>query len=137
MAELTTILKPGISWRVYRIQTRGSEYHLGVFNGSDGRRPCVVLRGLSRGLGQTVDLQDSAPLIGGRSLFDLPPSEWVGKALEVGTATTSAVQSVQEEPDPSVVAALTQAAARIVGEPLTGALSTPTPTPLPPKGTTH
>jgi 6-pyruvoyltetrahydropterin/6-carboxytetrahydropterin synthase len=69
---------------------------------------------MSQGLGQMIDLQDSAPLIGGQSLFDVPPAHWVGKPLEMGTATTSPIQSVETEQDPNVVQAMTQAAARSV-----------------------
>jgi len=89
------------AWKVYRVHTRSSAYVLGLYNW-DGRR-FAVLRGTSEGLGGRVDLRDSDPKIGGRSLFEVKPEEWVGKVLEVSTATTSPVRSVEEERDSSVI----------------------------------
>lgn len=99
-----------IGWTVYRVRTASSHYHLGVFEGGMGKRRCAVLRGMSGGLGRAVDLQDSAPLIGGVSLFEVPPSGWIGKQLEIGTATTSPIQAVDEESDRTVITSITSGA---------------------------
>src|SRR5688572_1810013 len=84
-------------WKVYRIETASSRYHLGVFPGDGVRRRCAVLKGTSHG--RHIEAQDSAPLLGGRSLFDVPESEWIGHSLEVGTARTSPIRSVEPESD--------------------------------------
>jgi 6-pyruvoyltetrahydropterin/6-carboxytetrahydropterin synthase len=139
MPDLTHVLAPEKSWKVYRLKTLSSEYHLGVFAGESGHRPCAILRGLSRGLGQLIDLQDSAPLIGGKSLFGIPPEKWIGKSLEMGTATTSPIQSVEEEKDLRVIASLTRAVARAVVEsetrPVPRDLMTPQAQPVPTRHT--
>src|SRR4051812_13124592 len=78
-----------LAWKVYRVRTGSSSYTIGVYE-YDGRR-FAVMRGHSRNLGGQVDLRDSDPKVDGRSLFSVPPTEWVGKSLEIGTATTSRV----------------------------------------------
>jgi hypothetical protein len=84
-------------WTVYRIHTAASQYTLGVFDGSGGARRVAVLQGTSSS-GDRVNAQDSDPRItGGRSLFDVPSSEWVGAALEIGTIHTSIIRSVGPE----------------------------------------
>lgn len=105
-----------VGWIVYRVRTASSQYHLGLFAGGLGRRQCAVLRGMSHGLGRSVDMQDSAPLVGGKSLFQVPPSDWVGKQLEIGTATTSPIRSVEEERDRGIVTSITSSASLAVAE---------------------
>lgn len=110
MSERTCIMMVSseAGWIVYRVRTASSEYHLGVFSGGWGKRACAVLRGRSRGgMGETIDVQDSAPLVGGESLFSAAPSSWVGRTLEIGTVTTSPIRSVEEERDRSIVTAIT------------------------------
>lgn len=110
MSERTCIMMVSseAGWIVYRVRTASSEYHLGVFSGGWGKRACAVLRGRSRGgMGEAIDVQDSAPLVGGESLFSVSTDSWVGRALEIGTVTTSPIQSVEEERDRSVVTAIT------------------------------
>lgn len=95
----------GAGWVVYRVQTASSRYSLGIFAGSGERRRCAVLRGWSHGA--HINAEDSAPLIGERSLFELSPSEWIGQRLRIGTTNTSPVQSVELEDDPTVVTSIT------------------------------
>src|SRR3954471_21089770 len=71
----------GAGWVVYRIQTASSQYTLGVFGGSGDRRRCAVLRGWSHGA--HLSAEDSAPLIGDKSLFEVSPSEWIGQRLRI------------------------------------------------------
>ncbi len=107
--ERTIIVKPSAAgWVVYRVQTKSSRYTLGVFGGSAGRRRCAVLRGSSHG--EQVNAEDSAPLVGEKSLFDLSPPEWVGHSLQIGTTKTSPIQSVELEDDPIVVTSVTSLA---------------------------
>jgi hypothetical protein len=101
----------GTGWVVYRVHTASSRYSLGVFGGSGERRRCAVLRGWSHGT--QVNAEDSAPLIGEKSLFELSPSEWIGQRLRIGTTNTSPVQSVELEDDPTVVTSITSFAPAI------------------------
>jgi hypothetical protein len=94
-------------WTVYRIATSSSEYHLGIFAGGTGRRRCAVLRGRSS-QGNSVSAEDTNPLIGNTSLFDVPPAEWLGARLDIGTTRTSAVRSVELEEDPAVIHFMTR-----------------------------
>ncbi|MGQ0503726.1 MAG: hypothetical protein ACT4TC_00245 [Myxococcaceae bacterium] len=116
MSKTVVMSLSEVGWTVYRVRTASSEYHLGLFAGGMGRRQCAVLRGMSHGLGRSVDMQDSAPLVGGKSLFEVPPSEWIGKQLEIGTTTTSPVRSVDEERDRGIVTSITSAASLAVAD---------------------
>ncbi|WP_147450046.1 hypothetical protein [Corallococcus carmarthensis] len=95
-----------LAWQVYRVRTGSSSYTVGVYE-YEGRR-FAVMRGQSKNLGGHVDLRDSDPKVDGRSLFQVPPSEWVGKSLEIGTATTSRVVEVRQEQDPEVLTNITR-----------------------------
>jgi hypothetical protein len=95
-----------LAWQVYRVRTGSSSYTVGVYE-YEGRR-FAVMRGQSKNLGGHVDLRDSDPKVEGRSLFEVLPSEWVGKSLEIGTATTSRVVEVQQERDPAIVTNITR-----------------------------
>jgi len=110
MSEDRTIIfaVTGAGWVVYRVQTASSRYTLGVFGGSGDRRRCAVLRGWSHGA--HINAEDSAPLIGDKSLFEVSPSEWIGQRLRIGTTNTSSVQSVELEDDPTVVSSITSLA---------------------------
>jgi hypothetical protein len=110
MAEERTVMfaLSGAGWVVYRIHTASSRYTLGVFAGSAERRRCAVLRGMSHGT--HINAEDSAPLVGDKSLFELPPSEWIGHRLTIGTTNTSSIRSVDLEDDPVVVTSITSGA---------------------------
>src|SRR5689334_7601776 len=95
-------------WKVYRVNTQGNLYHLGICAGRNGVRACAVLRSQGKG-----DVTDCAPLIGGKSLFEVEPTGWVGYCLEVGTTKTSAVQAVDLEDDVSIVRSITNASAKM------------------------
>lgn len=94
----------GLEWRLFRIRTESSSYELAM-RSSDSDSPVAVLRGASRGLGN-LDLRDSNPTIGGRSLFEVPPCAWPGNRLEVSSVTTSPVVSVDEVVDRAEVTAV-------------------------------
>jgi hypothetical protein len=110
MAEERTVIfaMSGAGWTVYRIHTASSRYTLGVFAGNAQRRRCAVLRGMSHGTG--INAEDSAPLVGSQSLFDVPPSEWIGHRLQIGTTSTSPIRSVDLEDDPMIVTSITSSA---------------------------
>lgn len=116
MAKTVVTSLSEVGWTVYRVRTSASQYHLAVFEGLLERRKCAVLRGMSQGLRREIDLQDSAPLIGGKCLFEVPPSQWIGKQLEIATATTSPVQSVEEEQDRGILTSITSAIALANGD---------------------
>jgi hypothetical protein len=97
------------SWKVYRVRTQGSIYHLGICGGRDGLRRCAVLRSASKG-----DVTDCAPLIAGQSLFDVAPDGWVGGCLEIGTTKTSPVLGVDVEEDISIVRSITNSGVKMV-----------------------
>jgi hypothetical protein len=121
MSDKTTVFSISeFGWTVYRIRTASSRYHLALFLGDgSSRRKCGVLRGLSEGLGKAIDIQDSAPLVGGRSIYDVPPREWVGSVLEIGTATTSPIREVEKEDDRAIVTSITSSLVRAGSEPST------------------
>lgn len=85
-----TEMRRSSSWRVYRIRTENSTYELEVEGPTSGRR-CVVL---TRVEPAGERFEDSSPQVDGQSLFALSPVEWMGRCLTVGTARTSALQSV-------------------------------------------
>ena len=102
----------GAAWAVYRVQTASSRYSLGVYPGSGERRRCAVLRGWSHGA--HVNAEDSAPLVGDKSLFELSPSEWIGQRLQIGTTKMSPVRSVELEDDPTVITSITSGAPMVI-----------------------
>jgi hypothetical protein len=109
MSDKTSVVsmsEPG--WTVYRIRTESSRYHLSIYDGAGGR-PVAVLRGISGD--RTIDQADSAPLLGGRLLFGIDVSAWVGHALEMGRVKTSAILDVERESNPILVRTITAAAA--------------------------
>jgi hypothetical protein len=110
MTEDRTVIfaMSGAGWVVYRIHTASTRYSLGIFAGSAERRRCAVLRGMSHGT--PINAEDSAPLVGDRSLFDASPSEWIGQRLQIGTTKTSPIKSVDLEDDPIVVTSITSMA---------------------------
>jgi hypothetical protein len=89
---------------VYRVQTQGSVYVIGVHE-AKGRK-YVVVRGLPGTDREHVVIRDSDPRVGESSLFDVPYREWVGKTLEVATMTTSTILAAEHETDPAVIAAV-------------------------------
>jgi hypothetical protein len=97
------------SWKVYRVRTQKSIYHLGICGGRDGLRRCAVLRSTNTG-----DVTDCAPLIAGKSLFDVAPDSWVGGCLEIGTTKTSPVLGVDVEEDISIVRSITNSGVKMV-----------------------
>jgi hypothetical protein len=143
MTEKTTVFSiSALGWTVYRVRTTSSRYHLALFLGDGSRRrKCGVLRGTSEGLGRSIDIQDSAPLIGGRSIYDVPPQEWVGSVLEIGTATTSPIREVAKEEDRAVVTSITSSIVRAGGgsptsikeKPVAQAIVIADPKPEPPR----
>jgi len=97
-----------VKWSLYRLGTQsGSEYYLAVFEGDPENRALAVLERISGGPLQGSYFQDSAPLVGGRSLFEVSSEEWVGKELQCGTARTSPVASVAPLDDPALLSVLT------------------------------
>jgi hypothetical protein len=109
MSDVTMCVMPmqGEGWSVYRVRTASSRYVVGLFRGGRGQRRCAILRGTSRSAGE-LDVQDSDPRIGDRSLFEVVPAFWPGDSLQIGTACTSRVVSVEEERDPEVVSSITR-----------------------------
>jgi hypothetical protein len=83
--------------KVYRITTQSSTYLLGMY--PTGTRRGVVVRGEPGSDKEHVIVRDSDPLVDGRSLWDLPPLQWVGHVLQAGTMKTSRIQSVNEATD--------------------------------------
>lgn len=81
------------AWRVYQIRTANSLYELEVQEG-DGPRRCTVLTKLDEKGAVLQTFEDSQPRIGEKCLYDVSPLDWMGQTLAVGTACTSAVQSV-------------------------------------------
>lgn len=84
--------------QVYRVQTESSVYHLAIHE--EHGKKTVILRGQAGSDRENVVVRDSDPRIGDRSLFDVPPAQWVGQVLEVATMTTSPIVSVHREGDP-------------------------------------
>jgi len=93
---------------VYRIVTQSSTYLLGMH--PMGRRRSVVVRGEPGSDKEHVIVRDTDPLIDGRSLWDIPPAEWVGHVLQVGTMSTSRIRSVVEATDEPTVSLVTNLA---------------------------
>jgi hypothetical protein len=89
---------------VYRVTTESSTYILG-FHEERGRQ-FVVLRGLPGTDREHLVIRDSDPRVGEASMFELPPSAWIGEVMEVGTMTSSAVTSVTAETDRSAIASV-------------------------------
>lgn len=81
------------AWRVYQIRTANSLYELEVQE-ADGPRRCTVLTKLDEKGAALQTFEDSQPRIGEKCLYDVSPLDWMGRTLAVGTACTSAVQSV-------------------------------------------
>ena len=84
--------------QVYRVQTESSVYHVAIHE--EHGKKTVIVRGQAGTDRENVVIRDSDPRIGDRSLFDVPPVEWVGNVLEVATMTTSPIISVYREGDP-------------------------------------
>lgn len=89
---------------VYRVKTRSSEYILGIHE-LRGRK-FVIARGEPGTDREHVVARDSDPRVGDHSLFELPIAEWPGKALEIATMTSSTIESVTVESDPTAIAAV-------------------------------
>jgi hypothetical protein len=70
-----------------------------------GRR-FVIVRGEPGSDREHVVVRDSDPRIGEQSLFEVPPDQWIGKALEVATMTSSQIVAVDQEKDPNVIASV-------------------------------
>lgn len=100
-------IKKAEGWTVYRVRTSSSTYHVAVGPVEKGKR-FAILRGYSAGAGRLIDVRDSAPQVGDESLFDVPPSKWVGKKLSFGTATTSAVVEAVRETGEQIITSVIQ-----------------------------
>jgi hypothetical protein len=87
---------------VYRIETQGSVYIIGV-HVTRGRKYAIV-RGLPGTDREHVVARDSDPRIGEDSLFEVPVESWVGKELEVATMTSSTIKSAARETDSQAIA---------------------------------
>ena len=92
--------------KVYRLTTRSSTYLLGLY--PTGTRRGVIVRGEPGSGKEHVVVRDSDPLIDQRSLWDVPPPEWVGHVLQVGTMVTSRIRSVTEATDEKTLSLLAQ-----------------------------
>ncbi len=90
---------------VYRVHTQKSVYLIGFHEVEDGRK-FVVIRGQLGTDREHVVIRDSNPRIGGRSMFEVPLSDWPGKELEVATMTSSTIVSAAIETDPAAIAAV-------------------------------
>jgi hypothetical protein len=86
------------------VKTQASVYLVG-FHELKGRR-FVIVRGESGTDREHVVVRDSDPRIGEQSLFDVEPTHWAGKTLEVATMTSSTIISVEFETDPEAIAAV-------------------------------
>jgi len=89
---------------VYRVKTQASVYLVG-FHEAKGRK-FVIVRGEPGTDRENVVVRDSDPRIGEESMFELEPSQWPGKTLEVATMISSPIVSVVLETDPSAIAAV-------------------------------
>jgi hypothetical protein len=87
--------------KVYRITTQSSTYLLATY--PTGPRRGVVVRGEPGSGKEHVVVRDSDPRIDDRSLWDVPPLEWVGHVLEAGTMVTSRIRSVTEATDDKTI----------------------------------
>ena len=90
---------------VYRIETQSSIYLLAFHESGENRT--AVLQGQPGGKNEHVVVRDTDPRIGERSLWTVPPNEWVGYALCLATMTTSPVRSVMRVTDHGLVPAQT------------------------------
>lgn len=95
-------------WRVYRVRTQNSSYSVGLR--LSGKR-VGALRGHSQS-GGDINVRDSEPTVGGVSVFDVAPNEWVGRALDFAGITTSPVIAVSTETDANVITEITSPGAR-------------------------
>ena len=84
------VLRPGV--RQFKVETQSSSYTL-VIHDKKGRYSAFLHGALSGGRGE-IEVHDDAAEIGERSLFDTPPSAWLGQSLRVGSITTSMIRSV-------------------------------------------
>jgi hypothetical protein len=89
---------------VYRVTTESSTYILGFHE--DRRRTYVIVRGLPGTDREHLVIRDSDPRIGDASMFELPTSAWIGKVMEIGTMTSSAVTSVIAETDRAAISSV-------------------------------
>jgi len=87
------------STRVFHVKTQSSSYVLGFF-GLGGARPFAMMRGMSSGMGHEIDLRDSDPRVGERSLLATPVSEWMGQRIDMAGTKTSAIATANEETNP-------------------------------------
>ena len=80
------------STRVFHVKTQSSRYVLGFF-GIGGARPFAMMRGMSAGIGHEIDLRDSDPRVGEKSLLATPVSEWIGERIDMaGVASDDIVR---------------------------------------------
>ncbi len=110
MTDMTSVISvrtASLGWKAFWVQTQSSMLLIGLYDGTAGGRPLAVLKGHSGSSGRELRAQDSAPRVGDRSLFDVPPAEWVGARLEIGGTTTSPVVRVDPELAAQVVGSLT------------------------------
>lgn len=114
---------------VYRVTTQASVYIVG-FHEQRGRK-FVIVRGAPGTDREAVVVRDSDPRVGEHSLFELPPTDWVGKSLEIATMTSSPVTAVVQEGDPSMIAAV-----GVDGHVRKNPWARPDPTPTEPAGFT-
>lgn len=110
MGRQHTMILDDDGWTVYVVETGSSVYHLAIHSGTATQRPCAVLQGKSRSSGRFLVAEDTDPRVGERSLFRVPPEEWVGHVLAVGAVNTSPVIRVALEVDESIVRAMTATA---------------------------
>lgn len=109
VGSLLELFQKTPGWKVYRVQTSSSTYHVAM-GSLEGRR-MAILRGYSVGAGRLVDIRDSGPQAGGESLFDVDPERWVGRKLSFSTTTTSPVVEIAPETDEKIITVVTSALA--------------------------
>jgi hypothetical protein len=94
----------GADWVVYRVRTQNGQYAVGIHEGIKGRKLAVLTN--VRFVKSAEDMresQDSAPLVGDRSLFSVPYREWIGEPLSIGAIRTSPIVAIDPETDPYIV----------------------------------
>ena len=104
------LAEPLSGWKLYRLRTENSVYELELQAAANasGRR-CAVLTCVEPAARAGEVFEDSSPMLGTRSLFEVSPMEWIGGRLSVGTAETSLVQEVafvSSRAEPSTLARL-------------------------------
>jgi hypothetical protein len=90
-------------WSLFRVTTANSNYTVGLRQPSSTARRVGALVGIASG----INVRDTDPRVGERSVFELPTEEWIGKRLDFADVKTSPVVRVMEETDVEVITHIT------------------------------